>query len=145
MTSTGVKNSLESVFGILPDWMKVAIMLSALPMGAVLAYGYVVGEDGSDIAPNVQRIEDRVASIDERMGLFQAMLLTAQTDNAVQDRRLDALDGWSTSAKDAIRDLTELSKSNRSQIDQLWRRNSTPIGQLTPFDYDGPLIGAASN
>lgn len=139
VTGKQVKNSLESALNVFPDWMKAAIIMAALPIGAIVAYGYVAGDD---ISPHVQRIEDRVSSIDERLGLFQTMLLNAQTDNAVQDRRLGDLESWSTSTKDAMRELQDISKQNRIQIDNLWRRTPSTIGLLNPID--GPQIGPAS-
>jgi hypothetical protein len=140
VTGEDVKNSLESALNVFPDWMKAAIIMAALPIGAIVAYGYVVGDD---ISPNVERIESRVSSIDERLGLFQTMLLNAQTDNAVQDRRLGDLETWSASTKDAMRELQDLTKQNRVQIDTLWRRSPSAIGSLNPID--GPQIGHATN
>lgn len=142
VTGSDVKNSLESALNVFPDWMKASIMLAALPIGALLAYGYVQQAGDADLAPHVQRIEDRVASIDDRMGLFQTMLLNAQTDNAVQDRRLGDLESWSTNAKDAMRELQDLTKNNRIQIDNLWRRVPSTIGLINPID--GPQIGPAT-
>lgn len=143
VTGNEMVKGVSEVWGKMPPFIQMGIVLFSLPMGLIVAKTAIEGDRG--MRPDVEEIRKNSDTLVADMQYFKALAIKADAENAVQSSSISDIDRRVRVNETAINSLDRLHQLHQSQIDNLNIRLGVGIQpqgpQIGPMKQPNDVLG----